>query len=404
MGAATGAAAGAPFGPPGMAIGGIGGLLGEAARQYGPDLGLSPENTERLATAAAIMPGVFLAAKRPQPEVPTARELVERGGAGFDATRASGVQVRPDPFVSMAQRMETDLFNRGFAPDLIPSTSKILSELQAVPAPGASPRMDFTTMHALRQRLQNVIEQNAGGANPNKQEVAAARSVLNEVNTIIGELGQNPTDLVAGTTPQAAAEAAGTFRTALGNYAAGQKSNAITGELDRARTGLLERAEARAAAANSGRNFDNSLRQRVESFLENRRNVLGLNDAEIGLLDDVVRGSRTQNFLRSTGNLLGGGGGLGQMLTMGAGAFTGGAAGKSGTMALAGAVAPVIAGTAAKSFENALARRNLNQANTAMLMNSPEFQQRLAAMPPRDAAVLEGLVRGGLIGGLLGGR
>lgn len=408
MAASTGAAAGAPFGLPGMAIGALGGTAGELARQYAPEVAsyfgynLSPSNTERVATAATLLPGVAAAARPSQPALPTARELKAKGGADLDATRASGVEVQPSPFVSMAQRLEPDLYSKGFTADLAPNTYKVLSEIQAVPPAGANPNVSFINIHAMRQRLQNIIEKASSGASPDKLEAEAARRVLNEFNQTTGSLGQNPADLAPGTTPAAAAAATEQFRTGLANYSAAQKSNVITGELDRARTGILERAEARAQAANSGKNLDNSIRGKTESFLESRRSIAPFTDAELDRFGDVVQGSRTQNFLRTWGNRLGGGGGLGQLLTgVAGGAAVGGAAGKSTAAATIGAAAPVTVGLLAKSMENALARRSLNETNRAILMNSPEYQARLNAMPPREAAILERALKAGLIGGQL---
>jgi hypothetical protein len=127
-------------------------------------------------------------------------------------------------------------------------------------------------------------------------------------------------------------------------------------------------------------NIDNAIRQRVASMLEKPGEVAGYSGPEIGMLSDVLSGGPVRNTARRVGNLLGGGGGIGQSLLSGLGGVLGGSAAGSPGMA-AGLVAPPIAGHLAKTLANTLARRSLNQADEFVRMRSPLYEEQLQSPP-----------------------
>jgi hypothetical protein len=160
---------------------------------------------------------------------------------------------------------------------------------------------------------------------------------------------------------------------------------------------LLERAEGRAQAANSGRNFDNTLRQKAEGILEKPKEISGLSDAELAALDRVVQGGAGRNTARYIGNLLGGGGGLGQAFMAGLGAAPGAMTGNP-VLAVVGAGAPMAIGSGAKAIANALAKRDLRSVDELMRKRSPLYEERLAnpemktLSPEKRAAVARAMM------------
>src|SRR5690606_31145109 len=168
------------------------------------------------------------------------------------------------------------------------------------------------------------------------------------------------------------------FKRGRGNYAAAMRSNDLTGKLDRANTGILERAEVRAQAANSGRNIDNTIRSKVASLLEKPKEVSGFSDPELAALNKVVEGGAGRNTARYIGNLLGGGGGIGQA-GIGALGGAGGAAVAGIPGAAVGAIAPAAVGAGAKAIANQLAKRSLNQVDELVRTRSPLYQEALRA-------------------------
>ena len=118
----------------------------------------------------------------------------------------------------------------------------------------------------------------------------------------------------------------------------------------------------RSAAANSGMNIDNTARSKLVSLLTNSggTGVRGFNDTEKAAIKNIIMGTPTKNALRRVGNMLGGGGGLGQTITTFAPATTAGLATGSPMAAIAAGV-PGIVGSLSKSASNKMAKNELNQ-------------------------------------------
>jgi hypothetical protein len=323
---------------------------------------------------------------------PTATELKATGGAQLDAARATGTQIQGGAVGNMATDLQQKLDSEGFIQPIAPKTHALLDAMQP-PAPNAT--INIAGLQAARQRFM------AQAIGSDAQEAAAAAQAVKHIDNLLENLP--PAQTVGGTaTPQ---EVSQMLQTGRANYAAGQRANAISGELDDATTGILERAQGQAAASNSGRNFDNLVRQKVNAFLSDEHNLLGFSPQEIGMLKAVRDGTATQNHLRYVANLLGGGGGWGQAST----ATRGGAAGVVGGLlsgldplasGAVGTVAPAVGGTLAKMLENILARRSISAVDEALRSRSPmhqarEFMQQPAtALTARDAAVLHSLAPG----------
>lgn len=185
-----------------------------------------------------------------------------------------------------------------------------------------------------------------------------------------------------------AAAAARALADARGNYAAGKRSDKLTG--------LDEAAELRAAASHSGQNGDNAARQRIASLLLNPKQAAGYSSEELAALEEVVRGTASRNALRFVGNLAGGGGGLGAVVTGGvAGAAGGSIGGPLG--AVAGAAIPAV-GFGAKKVANALTSRAVDRADELVRMRSPLYEQMMsdasmsAVAPERRAAIVRALM------------
>lgn len=413
MSGGRGAVANAPFGllskavsavP--AAIGAAGGTLGQVVREWLPE---GPW-TERAATAATMAPAVVAginAATAPrQAEIPTAPELRNAGRAGFQATTASPVTFLRDPLVTGARNAALDVYQQGFDPTLMPATDRLITD-RLLNAPAA---LDFNEAHQIRKALDNIINSNqtTGTKAGNPNEVAIASRVKTQLDTYLASLGQDPAHIVSGT-PEAAAEAAKTFRDALGNYAAANRSNRIGGALRDEGTGgsIMGKAQNLTEAANSGWNYDNTLRSQVRQFMEKDSNLRGFTPEEVEALNAAREGSFARNRLRELANLFGGGGGLG----MGATASMGGGAGFAALGPWGMLAAPIMPalGALTKGMQNNLARRSITAADEAVRMRSPLYEERFQNLPPRDIAVIQSILPGllapprqpGTTGGLL---
>ncbi len=180
-----------------------------------------------------------------------------------------------------------------------------------------------------------------------------------------------------------AAAAGKNLADARANYAAAKRSDSLTG--------VEDAADLRAAAANSGQNIDNAIRGRLASLLLSPKARSGFNPDEIREIRRVAEGTLARNAVRNTGNLLGGGGGMGAIVTGGAFGGAGIAAG-SPELAALGAAIPAV-GVAAKQAGNAMTRGALRKVDEQTRMRSPLYQQLLseaktATNPERYAAIM----------------
>lgn len=353
-----------------------------------------------------LIPGMSGAFKAEKPAVPTTRELATAGGADINAAKNVPIDVSASAVAEQSRKIQQELFDGGIHPVDAPATFAKLKELENAPSGSIfTPANLQSFRESLNATAQNFNDKAA------KDQLAASRAIKG-FDQFLPNL--SPKDVVARSaaesggvpaTPQqlvaralegkrGADEAASLFERGRGNYAAAMRSNDISGSLDRAVTGILERAEGRAQAANSGRNLDNTIRQKVAAVLEKPKEVSGHSDAEMTALEGVRDGGRGRNLARALGNWMAGGGGWGQTslaaLAGGAGAA---AAGWPG--ALVGASIPFGVGTTARSIANALARRDLSKADEMMRMRSPMYEERVAnpEMAPMSAEKRAAIVR-----------
>lgn len=305
---------------------------------------------------------------REKPPVPTTEQLAASGGADINAARQSGLEVTSGSLSNWSQKVQRELFDRGIHPVDAEKAYAKLKELESAPADS------FVTASNL-QSLRESLGHTAQNFNPNAaKDQLAATLAIKQLDQLLPSI--NPADVLAGS-PAATAKL---LERGRGNYAAAMRSNDISGVLDRANTGILERAETRAQASNSGRNIDNTIRQKAASLLEKPKEVSGLSEPEIAALNSVIDGGGVRNTARYVGNLLGGGGGLGQAVITGIGAGAGGTVGGI-PGAIAGAAIPAVGGAGAKALANILAKRDMRGVDELMRKRSPLYEEALAEAP-----------------------
>lgn len=320
---------------------------------------------ERGAEAAAVMmpmsPGARRMVPGAAPRAPTREELKAAGSAGFNTARGMGVDYDPAFVSQFASVARAKLEERGFNPLVAKNTFKVLRDLErGGQMPGVYAQFDglHTAIQALRKGTTD-------------QDNAAGGIVAQALRGVIS----NPPAQAVVRGP--AEELGQVFDDAMGNWAALERSKEVSGR--------ISRAERRASAANSGRNIDNTLRQRVADVLDGieKGRLKGYSASEVAALNDFVKGNKKRNSARYIANLLGGGGGLGSVVTaMGAGA-AGGYAGGTASGLMAGAAIPAI-GWGAKSLQNRMGRNAIGNVDEAIRMRSPLYGS-MPMGPPRPA-------------------
>jgi hypothetical protein len=352
------------------------------------------DRTTNLASMINLTSPANIAARPNMLVPPSATRLKATGGQQLNDIRATGATIDPTAVGNSAGLLRTSLQNEGYIPGTAaqggnaPLTHGLIDYIEQ------NPSGDIGRIMAWRSRLMDIA------VDPkNPTDATAAAIAVRHIDNSIPALQTK--DIVGGTAT--GPELAAGLDRARGNYAAGQRANAISGELDRHTSGIVGQAEANAAASSTSGNVGNKIQQRVNAFLKDPQNVTGLSDSELAMLRDVRDGTASQQTLRSVGNFFSGGGNKGQAGL----ASTGGALGyltswlagiDPGAGVALGVGVPTGLGSISRLLENALARRGITAADEALRMRSPLYQERLArqspatAMTGRDAAVLHGLL------------
>jgi hypothetical protein len=270
--------------------------------------------------------------------VPTIQELKTAARADYNSPEVKGLVVTPDTIRNYGSTARADLNRQGFDENVAPKTFGILSKLDTIPA-GASVTGD--NFNSLRKMLGKA----AGSIEP--AEKAAASMAIEHLDNFIPAIPAG--EVIAGDVGAAASK----LETARGNYSAAKQSEKIDQK--------LVAAETRAAAANSGMNVANTIRQRMADVVLNPKQARGLRPEEIETAKAISEGTRTQNLIRGASNILGGGGGLGTVAAATAGGLaTGGP----------GALAPV-AGFALKALSNKLTIRQAEKLSEMIRSRAP---------------------------------
>jgi hypothetical protein len=296
--------------------------------------GQSTENIGRVNDLAGlttpITPRSALTLEKPIAAVaPTREALAEAVNQGFDTARNSGAEIAPAAFGRVSQDVKTELTKSGIDAELAPKTWNVLNKME-----GATPGSTATiaNVHTMRQMLGNIATDAVRqGANT---EAKAARTAQQSLDSYLGSIPQ--ADIVAGDPAQAAK----ILREAIGNSAAGFRSDRISE--------IGQIAKGNAEAANSGANVGNAIRQQTNAFLKSN-DTRGFSPQEIAQAERVRRGTLPGNLSRVGGNLLGGGGGLGGIVSAVAGSTAAGPL---------GAALP-LAGYTLKQFEKLSVQRQL---------------------------------------------
>jgi len=278
---------------------------------------------------------------------PSGEAIKTTAKAGFDTAKSSGAAVPAQDVSNLALQARQSLESAGFRDYLAPKTFSALAELEKPPQGAVASVAD---LHGIRRVLGKAA------TSPDATERSAASQVMVEIDKLLSTVSPE-------------------LKTAVGNYAAAKRSDLVRGK--------LESADLNAASAHSGTNIDNSIRQQIRTVLTNPKLRRGFSKEELAQMEKIVRGTSAGNVIRATGNMLGGGGGLGAVISGAAGY---GAAGP------AGVAAPAV-GYALKKAGNALTARQVAKLDEMIRARSPLAQ----SMPPQV------LPQPGTLAGIFGG-
>lgn len=317
---------------------------------------------------------------------PKTADLYNAADKGYDAFRKSGVIVNSKPFSKFATQQLGKLDEMalgegglgggglgGMNPQdtLAPKTNQLLYQMRDMPP---DRNLNAGQLDFIRKKLGKIAKQTLD--HKPTEDAAAATAVLQDY---IPFLERFPKEATISGDFQSALK---TLKEANKNYAQASKAREIED--------IGEKAKLGAASENSGYNTGNKLKKAYANFLGAKRSR-GLTAKERAAVQALVKGSFAKNAVRSVGNTLGGGGGIGGLVAGRLGAEMGGAGGASLGMAaggLAGAGAGLPSGMLATMAVGRGSRALYNHSvmgeaeRLAHLMRSSSPLARATPMPP----------------------
>ncbi len=345
-------------------IGGPGGLLMRAGTQVlAPAAASEAAGYAAQGTAAEVpariggaLLGGPLAAKAATRAggAPTVEALKDASTSVYRDPAIKGMPVAHADVRQTANSAITKLADAGFD---VADQPQVFKHLARLDNPATS---NVGEIHKIRKAINKVGQ---GSVVSNPSQTAAASEVVRELDRLLDTVSP-------------------TIRGANQNYGAGMRGQKIAE--------ALEKADNNTGASHSGMNADNNARQAVKSILNSKKDRRGFSPEELTQMKTAVTGTRTGNTARYIGNLLGGGGGMGQMLTattLGAGGgYAAGGTEGAGT----GAALALLLGRGAKGVENASMRRQMAKLSEMVRSRAPLAQ---GSSQPNNRALIQALLR-----------
>jgi hypothetical protein len=263
-------------------------------------------------------------------------------------SRNVAIPLAPTALDTLSDTIKTTLNNQGIRPS---TADKIHNAVQEIRTPANAAAPDVADLVAARQNVKSLL----GSPDANK---AGATVALPMIESAIEQ--QSP-----GTMAQ--------IREADKNWSAVKASDAVDKR--------LARADLRAGGEHSGANIGNKVRQQITNYLLSNESRFLPPQARSDL-EKVVKGTATQNAVRTVANILGGGGGLGMLAGGTAGYEAGG---------WPGAVAGAAAGKTLKFVNNRAVLSQAEKAAAAIRRASPVGQSMPMITPPKMSVSLAAL-------------
>lgn len=230
------------------------------------------------ATSVAQKFNQALAAKNAAKAIPSGEDLLKSGSSGFEAVKASDAVIKPAAVEQMAKDIKTEMLNAGKHP-ASEGQAGVFASLDRLEAMGRSPGgVTPKDMEVIRKNLVDLKANPAAGA--------TARMAAEKFMEKYSNLGS--ADLLNGTNPFP------TLKNAVGDWAAGKRSQTIEGKMNLAELN----ANSPVGALDSG-TMGQSLQRTMKQLARpvNNTNMpvarkLGFNNDEIAAINEAAMGSK----------------------------------------------------------------------------------------------------------------
>lgn len=288
---------------------------------------------------------------------PSIGELKNAAKQGYKSAAIRDLELAPQSISNAATGIRSRLDSEGLDEVIGPKAHAILKRLETIPE-GAT--ITGQNLHSFQKTLGKAAQ------SIDPQERAAARMALNEFNGFLENL---PAQAVKRGSVD---DFVNTMREANANYARAMQASNIDSK--------IIQAETRAAAANSGMNVANTIRQRMADVKLNPKQSRGMHPDDVAAAGQIAEGTTAGNIIRKIGNMAGGGGGIGSLV---AGAIGSGAAYAGDTNPALGLAVPAF-GMAMRGIGNRMTLNQAHKLSEAIRLRAPlasatsKFEEKVA--------------------------
>lgn len=258
---------------------GIGALAGGAGNVIG----------EGISAGVSKVAGAF----NKKPAIPSNEELRATAKAAYQTADDAGVIFKSNSMDNLSNEVRKDLAEFGFEPALQPRISTVLDVMERMKGKNVT----LKGVDILRRVVNNARQ----SIDPSEREIGGR--IVDKIDDFLESA--TASDAVTGEAKTAAIA----LKQARQAWSRMRKSELV----DEA----ILKAERRAASTGSGGNPNNQIRQNLRGLLDNPKKARFFTADEKAAIDEVVRGTPTQNAMRLVGKLSPNGNGL--MLALGIG-------------------------------------------------------------------------------------
>jgi hypothetical protein len=291
---------------------------------------------------------------------PSVEELKSAAKQGYKSAAVRELEMEPKAVSDAAAGIRSKLDAEGFDEIIGTKAHGILKRLENAP--------DGSTVTGLNlHSIQKTLGKAAASMDP--QEKAAASMSLREFNDFLE-------NVPAGKVLKGSADDfVATMKEANANYSRAMQSANIDQK--------IITAETRAAAANSGMNVANTIRQRMADVKLNPKQNRGMHPDDIAAAGNIAEGTTAGNLVRKLGNMAGGGGGIGTLVAGAAGMGAAGAYSGDPTTSFMGLALPAF-GMAMRGMGNRMTLKQAEGLSEAIRTRAPlasattKFEERAA--------------------------
>jgi hypothetical protein len=291
---------------------------------------------------------------------PSVEELKAAAKQGYRSAAVRELEMDSQAVSNAASGIRAKLDAEGFDEIIATKAQAILKKLENAP--------EGSTVTGLNlHSIQKTLGKAAGSMDP--QEKAAASMALREFNDFLENVPASK--VIKGSADDFVEK----IREANGNYSRAMQASNIDQK--------VIQAETRAAAANSGMNVANTIRQRMADVKLNPKQNRGMHPDDIAAAGDIAEGTKAGNLVRTLGNMAGGGGGIGTLVAGAAGMGAAGAYSGDPSNSFMGLALPAF-GIAMRKMGNRMTLQQAESLSEAIRTRAPlasattKFEERAA--------------------------